>query len=74
MAEASVNLVKTRVAANARKAFLDLERTKKIRDLTRRLISQVAAATSPQLEAEMFQSELDYRAAYRELRRIMEGR
>jgi outer membrane protein TolC len=72
MAEATVNLVKSKVAANARKAFLDLERTRKIRDLTRQLSSRVPA--SAPLEAETFQAELDYRSAYRELRRVMEGR
>jgi hypothetical protein len=72
MAEANVSLVKAKVATNAQKAFLDLERTRTIRDLTRRLVTEVTYDAGA--EAEMFQAELDYRSAYLHLRQVIEGR
>jgi outer membrane protein len=80
LAEANVAAVKSKVAATVQKSFLDLQRTQKIRDLTRRLAvgyqeaalentSERAAA-----EAEMFHAELDYRSAYTQLKRLIEGR
>jgi len=87
MAEANVDLVKAKVAASARKAFLDLQRARKIRDLTRQLATvyevrtvsydEAALNNKPdraQAEVDMFQAELDYRLAYSELRQVMEGR
>jgi outer membrane protein TolC len=85
MAQANVDLVRTKVAASAQKAFLDLQRTGRMRDLTRQLASQISLVNSAdfrpearaawaQTELEMFQAELDYRAAYSQLKRIMEGR
>lgn len=71
MAEANVELVKAKVAANAQKAFLDLERTRRIRDLTRRLVTGVTY--EPGAEAEMLQAELDYRAAYFQLKQVVQG-
>jgi outer membrane protein TolC len=87
LARANVDLVKAKVAATAQKAFLDLQRLRKIRDLTRRV-----AGTYPmvpvnyqnaqletnseraQAEIEMLQAELDYREAYSQLKRVIEGR
>jgi outer membrane protein TolC len=80
MAEANVALVQAKVAAGVQKAFMDLERTRKIRDLTRRLavsyqeISLNNTAARATAEAEMFQSEMDYRSAYTQLKRIIDGR
>jgi len=87
MAEVGVDLVKAKVAANAHKAFLDLQRTRKIRDLTRQLANtfQVmpvsyteaplkAKADRAKAEEDMFQAELDYRLAYSEVKQVMEGR
>jgi len=74
MAEAAVQLVKAKVAAGAQKAFLDLERTQKIRDLTRKFATMPAAeGTRAQAEAEMFQAELDYRVAGSQLKRVILG-
>jgi outer membrane protein TolC len=80
MAEANVAMVKSKVAANVQKSFFELQRTQKIRDLTRRLAAgyeeaalentSVRAAT----EAEMFQAELDYRSAYSQLQLLINGR
>ncbi|HKE55976.1 MAG TPA: TolC family protein [Pyrinomonadaceae bacterium] len=80
MAEANVALVQAKVAAGVQKAFMDLERTRKIRDLTRRLavsyqeISLNNTAARATAEAEMFQAEMDYRSAYTQLKRIIDGR
>ena len=80
MAEANVTLVQAKVAAGVQKAFLDLERTRKIRDLTRQLavsyqeISLNNTAARARAEAEMFQAEMDHRSAYTQLKRIIDGR
>jgi len=87
MAEAAVDLVKARVAANAHKALLDLQRTRRIRDLTRQLATtfEVVSVSYPEAslkakadrakaEEDMFQAELDYRLAYSQLKQVMEGR
>jgi outer membrane protein len=87
MAEAAVDLVKAKVAASAQKAFLDLQRTRKIRDLTRQVaigyqVTPVSyqdqelktKADRAMAEQEMFQAELDYRAAYAQLKQVMQGR
>jgi outer membrane protein TolC len=80
MAEAGVAMAKTKVAANVQKSFLDLQRTQKLRDLTRRLAAgydEAALENSSAraaVEAEMFQAELDYRSAYTQLKRLVDGR
>jgi outer membrane protein len=79
LAEANVAMVKSKVAANVQKSFFDLQRTQKIRELTRRLAASYSEAalenTSVRAvaEAEMFQAELDYRSAYSELQRLING-
>jgi outer membrane protein len=79
MAEANVAMVKSKVAANVQKTFLDLQRSQKIRDLTRRLAAGYLEAslenTSARAaaESEMFQAELDYRSAYTQLKRLVDG-
>ena len=80
MAEANLTLVQAKVAAGVQKAFLDLERSRKIRDLTRQLAVgyQEAAMNNTsaraKAEAEMFQAEMDYRSAYAQLKRLINGR
>jgi len=86
MALASVDLMKAKVAATAQKAFLDMQRARRIRDLTRQVVlnpvstvsyedpSPTARADRANAELEMFQAELDYRQAYSELKRVIEGR
>jgi len=78
MAEAGVAMVKTKVAANVQKSFLELKRSEKLRDLTRRLGYEETALESSSaraaVEAEMFQAEIDYRSALTQLKRLMEGR
>ena len=80
MAEANVAMVKSKVAANVQKSYLELQRSQKIRDLTRRLaaayqetsLESISARASA--EAEMFQAELDYRSALTQLKRLVDGR
>jgi outer membrane protein len=80
MAEANVAMVKSKVAANVQKSYFELQRSQKIRDLTRRLAaayqetSLESATARASAEAEMFQAELDYRSAYAELERLAGGR
>ena len=80
MAEANVGLVEAKVTAGVHKAFMDLERTRKIRDLTRQLAvsyqetSLDNTSARARAEVEMFQAEMDYRSAYTELKRIIDGR
>lgn len=86
LARANVDLVKAKVAANAQKAYLDLQRMRKLRDLTRQMaagyqselvgyagLRPEGAAERALAEAEMFQAELDYRDAYSQLRRVIDG-
>jgi len=79
MAEANVAMVKSKVAANVQKTFLDLQRSQKIRDLTRRLAAGYQEASFENTaaravaESEMFQAELDYRSAYTQLKRLVDG-
>lgn len=82
LARANVDMVKAKVAASAQKAFFDLQRTRKMRDLTRRMLATYmpAAFTAEpdseraQAEVDMLQAELAYRDAYSEMMRVMEGR
>ena len=80
MAEANVAMVKQRVAANVQKSFLDLQRSQKIRDLTRRLAAGYKesalenTSVQAETEAEMFQAELDCRRARTQLKRLIDGR
>ena len=79
MAEANVAMVKSKVAANVQKTFLDLQRSQKIRDLTRRLAAgyqetSLENTSARAAESEMFQAELDYRTACTQLKRLLDGR
>jgi outer membrane protein TolC len=80
MAEANLALVQAKVAAGVQKAYLDLQRTRKMRDLTRQLAAgyrEVAVdniSAGAKAEAEMFQAEMEYRSAYAQLKRLTEGR
>src|SRR5262245_54151134 len=84
MARANLEMVKAKVAAAAQKTVVDVDRTRRILELTRQVASlQRAAAPRDQdpgpearaalakAEAEMFQADLDYRAARAQLKRVM---
>jgi outer membrane protein TolC len=71
MAEANLELVRMKVAANARNAFFQLQRNRE----TRNAAWEVANTTKhPKAEADMFQAELDYRSACHQLKQVMDGR
>jgi outer membrane protein TolC len=80
MAEANLTLVQAKVAAGVQKAFLDLQRTRKIRDLTRQLavsyqeVAMDNTSARAKADVEMFQAEMDYRSAYAQLKRLIDGR
>jgi len=80
MAEANLTLVQAKVASGVQKAFLDLQRTRKIRDLTRQFavsyqeVAMDNTSARAKAEAEMFQAEMDYRSAYAQIKRLIDGR
>jgi outer membrane protein TolC len=83
MAKANLEMVRAKVAAGALKTVMDVDRARRILELTRRVVSMQRAMTPrdqdpgpearaalAKAEAEMFQAELDYRMAYAEMRRV----
>lgn len=83
MAKANLEMVRAKVAAGAQKTVTDMDRTRRILELTRQVASMQQAAMSrdqangpearaalAKAEAEMFQADLDYRAAYAQLKRV----
>ncbi|MGH9832515.1 MAG: TolC family protein [Blastocatellia bacterium] len=83
MAETALTMAKAQVGAGVQKSYLDLQRTRRILDLTRQLVAAYqsppanhqeaaleAKAARAKAEAEMFQAELDYRVAYAQLKRV----
>ncbi len=82
MAEVNLELVRGKAAAGAQRMSLDLQRTRRILELTRQVASmhQMSAAdpasgldakaARAQAEAEMFQADLDFRLAYAEFKRM----
>ena len=78
MAEANLDLVKAKVAASVQKTFLDLERIKQIRDLSRQLTIMYQASPEARTglakaEADMYQAELDYRVTFSRLKQTLNG-
>ena len=82
MAKANLEMVRAKVAAGALKTVMDVDRTRRILELTRQVASLQRAATPrdqdpgpeakaalAKVEAEMFQAELDYRMAYSQMKR-----
>ena len=85
MAELALQLTKAKVAASVKNSHLELERSRQLSELTRRLDSairvqrisydengaEVIAAKTARVEAEMFQSDLEYRQALANLKTLM---
>jgi outer membrane protein TolC len=84
MADMGVQLTKAKVAAKVQTSYLELERSRQLYQLTRRMTSatQVVEASykpdNPEVEsarakikAEMFRAELEYRQAYARLKALM---
>ena len=87
MAEIALQLTKAKVAAAVKTSHFELERSRQLSELTRRLgsaiqlqkaaydesSSEILAAKKAKVEAEMFQADLDYRQALAKLKTLMGG-
>jgi outer membrane protein TolC len=82
MAETGVQLTKAKVAAAVTRAYLDLERTRKLGELARRMNSasravevsydpEQATAARAKVELEVLQAEIEYRLAFSRLQQLM---
>jgi outer membrane protein TolC len=88
MAEIALQLTKAKVAAAVKTSHFELERSRQLSELTRRLDSaiqlqrasydensgEIFAAKKAKVEAEMFQADLDYRQALTKLKTLMGDR
>jgi len=85
MAEMAVPLTKAKVTAQVKSSYFELERSRKLSQLARRMVSagQVVEASfqsdnpevepeQAKMEADMFRSELEYRQAYARLKNLMD--
>lgn len=81
LAQMNLAAVKAKVSSGVQKTFLDVERTRRIRDLTRQLlvvydakpasfqeVSTVERSGRTKAESDMLQAELEYRLAYAQLK------
>ena len=85
MAEIALQLTKAKVAASVKTSHFELERSRQLSELTRRLDSaiqaqsvtyeensaEIIAAKKAKVEAEMFQADLQYRQALAKLKTLM---
>jgi outer membrane protein len=84
MAEMAVPLTKAKVSAEVKTSYFELERSRKLSQLARRMVSatQVVEASvqsdnsevesaQAKMEADMFRAELEYRQAYSRLKSLM---
>jgi outer membrane protein TolC len=85
MAEVALQLTKAKVAASVKNSVLELERSRQLSELTRRLDSalqvqrasyeenstEIMAEKKAKVEAEMFQADLDYRQALGRLKTLI---
>jgi outer membrane protein TolC len=87
MAEMAVPLTKAKVTAQVKSSYFELERSRKLSQLARRMVSasQVVEASyqsdnpdvesaEAKIEADMFRAELEYRQAYARLKSLMDGK
>jgi outer membrane protein TolC len=87
MAEIAVPLTKAKVMAEVKSSYFELERSRKLIQLARRMVSatQVVEASyqsdnsevesaQAKMEADMFRAELEYRQAYSRLKNLMGGK
>ena len=85
MAEMAVPLTKAKVTAEVKSSYFEVERSRKLSQLARRMVSagQVVEASfqsdnpevepeQAKMEADMFRSELEYRQAYARLKNLMD--
>jgi outer membrane protein TolC len=82
-----VPLTKAKVSAEVKSSYFELERSRKLSQLARRMVSaaQVVDASAQsdnsdvesaqaKMEADMFRAELEYRQAYSRLKSLMGGK
>jgi outer membrane protein TolC len=87
MAELAVPLTKAKVSAEVKSSYFELERSRKLSQMARRMVSasQVVEASvksadldvesaQAKMEADMFRAELEYRQAYARLKSLMGGK
>ncbi|HEY6266341.1 MAG TPA: TolC family protein [Candidatus Acidoferrum sp.] len=87
MADLAVQLTKAKVAGGVKSSYLELERSRKLSQLARRMVSatQVVEASyksdnpevesaQAKMEADMFRAELEYRQAYAKLKGLLGGK
>jgi outer membrane protein TolC len=87
MAELAVPLTKAKVMGEVKSSYFELERSRKLSQLARRMVSatQVVEASiqsdnsevesaQAKMEADMFRAELEYRQAYSRLKILMGGK
>jgi outer membrane protein TolC len=87
MAELAVPLTKAKVSAEVKSSFFELERSRKLSQMARRMVSaaQVVDASvksdnsevgsaQAKMEADMYRAELEYRQAYSRLKSLMGGK
>ena len=83
-AELGVELVKAKVASAVKNSYFEMERSRQLYQLTRRMVTTtqvVEASYKPddpevesaraKMEADMFRAELEYRQAYSKLKALM---
>jgi outer membrane protein len=87
MAEMAVPLTKAKVTAEVKSSYFELERSRKLSQLARRMVSasQLVEASyqsdnpdvesaQAKIEADMFRAEFEYRQAYARLKSLMDGK
>ena len=83
-ADLGVQLTKAKVAEGAKKSYFELERSRKLSQLARRMVSATRVvearyqsndpefeSAGAKMEADMFRAELEYRQAYAQLKNLM---
>jgi outer membrane protein TolC len=84
MADLAVQLTKAKVAAGVKSSYLELERSRQLYQLARRMVSAAKVvdasyhsdnpeveSAQARMEADMFRSELEYRQAYAKVKAVM---
>ena len=87
MAELAVPLTKAKVSAEVKSSYFELERSRKLSQMARRMVSAVQVvdasvqsdnseveSAQAKMEADMYRAELEYRQAYSRLKSLMGGK
>lgn len=75
MAEGNIELVRAKVAADVKKSYLDLQKARRLYQLTQQVASlyERVPAGDGQAEADMLQADLDYRLVHAQFVRAVSG-